>query len=57
MVNCSFCTKTVSIGTGVTVFKRTGASLHFCSRKCAKNHEMGRAPRKFKWTRVKAKKA
>ena len=47
---CSFCGKTVSVGSGVTMFKRDGTALYFCSRKCEKNISMGRNPARFKWT-------
>lgn len=57
MANCSFCGLAIPIGTGVTFFKRTGATLHYCSRKCAKNYSMGRSPRKRKWVRSRAKAA
>lgn len=50
MANCSFCGKNIAPGLGVTLFKRDGTALHYCSRKCERNLEMGRNPRKFKWT-------
>ncbi len=38
------------IGAGVTLFKRDGSTLNYCSRKCEKNFKMKRNPLKFKWT-------
>ncbi len=51
MVICTFCGREVSIGTGLTIFKRDGSSMHFCSRKCEKNQlKLHRNPAHFKWT-------
>lgn len=49
MVKCSFCAKEIPMGTGFVVFKKTGVGLNFCSRKCQKNHSMGRNPKNYKW--------
>jgi len=50
MAKCTHCGKEVLVGTGFTVFKRDGTALHFCSKKCSRNAEMGRSPRRQKWT-------
>jgi large subunit ribosomal protein L24e len=62
MVKCSFCGGTLPIGQGKMYVKLDGRILYFCSSKCERNTEMGRDPKKRKWTeaaakaRVKAKK-
>lgn len=50
MATCCFCARQIAVGTGVTLFKRDGSALHYCSGKCEKNFEMGRKPSKFKWS-------
>ncbi len=49
MAKCSFCGKDIPLGTGFTLFKKTGESLSFCSRKCSVNHSMKRNPKNYKW--------
>ncbi len=52
MITCSFCGKEIEKGTGKMFVKNDGTILYFCSRKCEKNMlELGRDPRKFKWTK------
>ena len=53
MANCSFCGNTLKAGTGITLYKRTGATVHYCSRKCRRNLQMGRSAEKAKWTHPK----
>ena len=49
---CSFCGEEIEVGTGKIFVRRDGRVLHFCSRKCEKNMlELGRNPRKLKWTK------
>ncbi len=49
---CSFCGEEIEPGTGKMFVKRDGKVLYFCSRKCEKNMlELGRNPRKLKWTK------
>jgi len=43
------------MGSGLRLFKKDGTSLYYCSRKCIRNHDMGRNPRRMKWTRAPAK--
>lgn len=48
---CSFCDRAVAKGSGTMLAKNDGTILWFCSSKCKKNMiELGRDPRKFKWT-------
>lgn len=48
---CSFCDRQVAKGSGTMLAKNDGSILWFCSSKCKKNMtELGRDPRKFKWT-------
>ena len=49
---CSFCGETIERGTGKFLVKRDGTAQWFCSRKCEKNHSMGRSPIKTRWTRT-----
>ena len=49
-MKCSFCAKEVVAGYGFKQFKRDGSYQAFCSNKCFRNQEMGRNPRKLKWT-------
>lgn len=54
--SCSFCGKTVKLGTGTMLVRNDGSILYFCSNKCRKNMlKLGRDPRKFKWTSKYAK--
>lgn len=49
-MNCSFCGQELRQGTGVTLYKKDGSPVHYCSRKCEKNALMKRNPRHLKWT-------
>ncbi|MFH1056590.1 MAG: 50S ribosomal protein L24 [Candidatus Micrarchaeota archaeon] len=49
MAKCSFCGKQIAMGTGFSLFKKTGETLNYCSRKCRRNQALKRNPRKFKW--------
>jgi large subunit ribosomal protein L24e len=49
-MKCSFCSEEIREGTGVMVADKNGKVLAFDSRKCEKNMNLGRDPRKFKWT-------
>lgn len=55
MPTCSYCGRLVPIGSGLRLFKKDGTSHYYCSRKCIRNHDMGRNPRRMKWTRAPAK--
>lgn len=46
---CSFCGKKIEPGTGLTYALNDGKVLNFCSRKCYRNWEIGRNPKKLKW--------
>jgi len=49
---CSFCGEDIEPGTGKMFVRRDGKVFYFCSRKCEKNMlELGRNPRKLKWTK------
>jgi len=49
---CSFCGEDIEPGTGNMFVRRDGKVFYFCSRKCEKNMlELGRNPRKLKWTK------
>jgi large subunit ribosomal protein L24e len=48
---CSFCGYDIAPGTGMSVVRRDGRVLRFCSSKCRKNMlGLKRDPRKLKWT-------
>ena len=55
MANCTFCGSEIRTGTGFTLFKKDGTAAHYCSRKCERNAEMNRNPRRLKWTKKFAK--
>jgi large subunit ribosomal protein L24e len=40
-------------GTGKMFVKRDGTIFYFCSSKCEKNFNLGRDPKKIKWTKRK----
>ncbi|MEM0199173.1 MAG: 50S ribosomal protein L24e [Desulfurococcaceae archaeon] len=48
---CTFCGVALEPGTGLMYVLNDGTILWFCSRKCFKSYQMGRDPRKLKWTR------
>ncbi|MCX6815989.1 MAG: 50S ribosomal protein L24e [Candidatus Aenigmarchaeota archaeon] len=50
MPKCSFCSKQIEQGTGMTVIKNDGKLLHFDSKKCQKSMlKLHRDPRNIKW--------
>ncbi|RDD52372.1 50S ribosomal protein L24 [Nanoarchaeota archaeon NZ13-N] len=49
---CSFCGNKLEPGTGLIYVLNDGRVLYFCSRKCYRNWEMGRNPKKYKWASV-----
>ncbi|MBU0461800.1 MAG: 50S ribosomal protein L24e [Nanoarchaeota archaeon] len=50
-MNCSFCSKTISPGTGKMYVKTDGKIFYFCSMKCEKNMLLlKRKPRQTRWT-------
>ena len=49
MVKCVFCGKDIAMGKGFVLFKKTGQAFNYCSRKCQRNHAMGRNPKNYKW--------
>ncbi|KUO43028.1 MAG: 50S ribosomal protein L24 [Hadesarchaea archaeon YNP_N21] len=53
---CSFCGGKVEPGTGLMFVKRDGTIQFFCSSKCRRNLNLGRKPRKLKWTEAPAEK-
>ncbi|MEM2932836.1 MAG: 50S ribosomal protein L24e [Candidatus Pacearchaeota archaeon] len=55
MSRCIFCNTEIRKGRGLMLVKNDGKVLWFCSGKCRKNFNMGRDPRKLKWTRKKEK--
>jgi len=50
-MKCSFCDKNIKEGTGKMFVKNDGTIYYFCSRKCEKNMNMGRNPKKMKWAK------
>lgn len=47
---CSFCGSGIEPGTGKMFVKRDGTIYYFCSSKCESNMELGRIPRRIRWT-------
>ena len=57
MPACTFCSKNIELGRGVTYVRNTGRIMHFCSSKCQKNMlKLKRKPRNVKWTTAYEKK-
>ncbi len=53
---CSFCTKTIEIGTGKMFVRRDGSRLFFCSSKCERNMlYLERVPWNVRWARPSGK--
>jgi len=51
MSKCSFCGKTMELGTGKLFAKNDSTIFYFCSKKCEKNTlKLKRIPRHIKWT-------
>jgi len=50
---CSFCGNKIEPGTGLMYVLNNGMVLYFCSRKCHRNWEMGRNPKKLEWTKIR----
>jgi len=53
MAKCTFCSKSIAQGRGVTVIEDSGKINNFCSRKCRKYWKMGRDSNKLDWAKVK----
>jgi large subunit ribosomal protein L24e len=50
LAKCVFCGSDLEPGTGLMYVLNNGTIMWFCSRKCFKNYNMKRDPRKLKWT-------
>lgn len=51
MASCTFCGKTILLGTGKLYVKNDGKQFNFCSRRCEKNLvKLGRKARETTWT-------
>ena len=48
---CSFCGNPIPQGQGIMFVRNDGRILYFCSSKCDRNTEMGRAGKNKKWTK------
>ncbi|MCS7140178.1 MAG: 50S ribosomal protein L24e [Candidatus Nezhaarchaeota archaeon] len=47
---CTFCGRSIPVGTGIMYVKNDGSLLYFCSSKCKKNVvKLRRNPTKVKW--------
>ncbi|KCZ71894.1 ribosomal protein L24E [Candidatus Methanoperedens nitroreducens] len=47
---CSFCGVAIEQGTGKLYARKDGTVFYFCSSKCQRNLNLGRIPRKVRWT-------
>ena len=47
---CDFCGDDIEPGTGTMFVRTNGATIHYCSSKCEKNHDLGRESRDLEWT-------
>jgi len=47
---CDFCGDDIEPGTGTMFVRTNGATIHYCSSKCEKNHDLGREARNLEWT-------
>ena len=47
---CSFCGDAIESGTGKLYAKKDGTIFYFCSSKCQANSDLGRIPRRVRWT-------
>jgi len=52
---CSFCGEKLKPGTGKMFVTNSNRIYYFCSKKCERNQEMGRNPKKIKWTETHRK--
>ncbi|HMK16413.1 MAG TPA: 50S ribosomal protein L24e [Methanomicrobiales archaeon] len=50
--NCSFCGENIEPGTGKMFVRRDGTIFYFCSSKCQNNANLGRVPRRVRWTQA-----
>ncbi len=55
MAKCSFCSKDIGPGRGITFVTIEGRIFHFCSRKCRVAFKLGRNKKKLGWIRKKKK--
>ncbi len=50
-MDCTFCGKSIPLGTGKMYVKVDGRVFYFCSNKCEKNMiKLNRIPRNTRWT-------
>ncbi len=47
---CFFCGGAIEPGTGKLYARKDGGVFYFCSSKCQGNFNLGRIPRKVRWT-------
>jgi large subunit ribosomal protein L24e len=51
-MECSFCGKKITQGTGIIFVRKTGQVQNFCTRKCEMNmNKLQRQPRETPWTK------
>jgi large subunit ribosomal protein L24e len=46
---CDFCDADIEPGTGTMFVRKNGTTIHYCSSKCEKNHDLGRESRDLEW--------
>ncbi|MDD1672507.1 MAG: 50S ribosomal protein L24e [Methanomicrobiales archaeon] len=47
---CSFCGTVIEPGTGKMFVRKDGTIFYFCTTKCENNYDLGRVPRRVRWT-------
>lgn len=50
-MECNFCGRDITEGTGIMYVTTIGKISYFCSRKCKRNAELKRKPRRTEWTK------
>lgn len=55
MTKCSFCGRVLEKGTGKMFVLKSNVVKYFDSKKCEKYWNMGRNPKKMKWTEFHGK--
>jgi large subunit ribosomal protein L24e len=47
---CDYCGDDIEPGTGTMFVRKSGQTIHYCSKKCEANDDLGREARDQEWT-------